>query len=298
MRKNILFISNKSAFSSDSYGGAESSMRLLAESLSEFNNIYYLTLTRNKSKIPFLHSNILSKNVYIRFINAPSYLYKLPFFENFLQAYFNIVAYFFAAANDIQIVYTTYDLMSFKASVSIKQKLKAIKIVIRMAGLSWHFNSIKSKNTCTQYSKLFDFVDLFNFISEGLFYKCADLYPFKDLGSKLYDHCFIGDIGTNALLYSPKSVEYLDSTCFNLVMISRFSFTQKRQDILIDAIKLLPSALNVKLILVGDGPNRLNLQNYVQKLDLTDKIIFSSFLPQYSAWDLMGLRFGLSVYRT
>lgn len=65
----------------------------------------------------------------------------------------------------------------------------------------------------------------------------------------------------------------------NFVMIARFSEVQKRQDVLIDAAKLLSenNVNNYRITFIGDGERFLEAQKKVEEYQLSDKIQFLGF---------------------
>lgn len=66
---------------------------------------------------------------------------------------------------------------------------------------------------------------------------------------------------------------------FKLIFLGRIS-KEKNIGILIDIMpKILKEEKNVQLIIVGDGPDRLELEERVRNLNLSDNIIFTNRIP-------------------
>ncbi|UTC73178.1 glycosyltransferase family 4 protein [Treponema sp. OMZ 791] len=66
---------------------------------------------------------------------------------------------------------------------------------------------------------------------------------------------------------------------FKLVFLGRIS-KEKNIEILIDMMsKIINSDKNIQLIIVGDGPDRLELEHRVKNLNLEDNIIFTNRVP-------------------
>lgn len=63
-----------------------------------------------------------------------------------------------------------------------------------------------------------------------------------------------------------------------IVAVGRLS-AEKRQHALIDAIKYLPDP-RVKLVLVGDGPERKELEEQARRLEVTEQVIFAGNQPR------------------
>jgi glycosyltransferase involved in cell wall biosynthesis len=79
--------------------------------------------------------------------------------------------------------------------------------------------------------------------------------------------------GINLEKYGRKPVEKTDDTV-RLIHIGRLS-VEKRQDLLITAVNAVSGICdNVRLLLVGDGPDRERLQNMVDDLKLKGKVEF------------------------
>jgi glycosyltransferase involved in cell wall biosynthesis len=58
----------------------------------------------------------------------------------------------------------------------------------------------------------------------------------------------------------------------------------KRCDLLVEAFRYVPS--EARLILVGAGPQRENLERHVQRLGLEDRVVFTGFVPEDELLDL------------
>ncbi|KAF1303526.1 glycosyltransferase family 4 protein [Enterococcus sp. JM9B] len=79
--------------------------------------------------------------------------------------------------------------------------------------------------------------------------------------------------------YPNLSLERDRNEPINFVMIARFSDVQKRQDLLIDAAKLLSEKgiTNYRITFIGDGERLLEAKNKVHAYQLEDKIDFLGF---------------------
>lgn len=92
-------------------------------------------------------------------------------------------------------------------------------------------------------------------------------------------------IGKTKCIYIPNVIDSLPTKRSslkekNLITIGRLS-PEKGQKDLIDVFKLVNIKLpKTKLYIVGDGPLKEELMNYVKKLDLQDKVIFTGFLGE------------------
>jgi glycosyltransferase involved in cell wall biosynthesis len=56
---------------------------------------------------------------------------------------------------------------------------------------------------------------------------------------------------------------------------------EKHVDVLVDAVGILRLASpGIRCVIIGDGPERINLEEKVRSLDLSDNILFTGFLPR------------------
>jgi glycosyltransferase involved in cell wall biosynthesis len=56
---------------------------------------------------------------------------------------------------------------------------------------------------------------------------------------------------------------------------------EKHVDVLIDAVGILRQAdPGIRCLIIGDGPERINLEEKVRSMDLSDNILFTGFLPR------------------
>jgi glycosyltransferase involved in cell wall biosynthesis len=124
--------------------------------------------------------------------------------------------------------------------------------------------------------KYFKEIDLYNFISEGL----KELVSQKKAQFSLnidFNPSFIKDIGIDTYKLPSKDLSLKkESSTFKMVMASRLSKYQKRQDLLIEAMVYLKKD-DVQLTILGDGPNRKELERLIEQNNLSKKIIFKPF---------------------
>ncbi|MFW6116901.1 MAG: glycosyltransferase, partial [bacterium] len=102
-----------------------------------------------------------------------------------------------------------------------------------------------------------------------------------------FRYVFHGDIGSTVTPGRPYPYGHDSTDVFSIVMASRFSQYQKRQDILVRAISMLDSSRPVSVKLVGDGATRAPIQAMIDSLDLRDRVAIVPFLPQKDLWKLM-----------
>ncbi len=98
-------------------------------------------------------------------------------------------------------------------------------------------------------------------------------------------YSYIKDIPENSLIKMQQKLDSILKTFEKkqhvLLYVGDFVYN-KRPDIAISTLKILHSKFNdIILFLIGDGPMKQDLQNYAQKLGLSNKIFFLGKLPQY-----------------
>jgi 1,2-diacylglycerol 3-alpha-glucosyltransferase len=67
---------------------------------------------------------------------------------------------------------------------------------------------------------------------------------------------------------------------FLIIHVGRLSYEKKVEDILKSALDITTEHKNVKYLILSDGPDRKNLEHFVQKRGLQDKVTFTGFVPQ------------------
>lgn len=93
---------------------------------------------------------------------------------------------------------------------------------------------------------------------------------------------FIKDIGVNLDSVKQRSV-FEEKPTLRLVMTSRLSEYQKRQDLLIDAMAHLKNP-NIHLTLIGDGDYETRLREQVDFHAISDFVSFKPFVPPDKLW--------------
>ena len=279
---NIIFISSKSAYTSMSFGGAESSLQLMAEKLSSRgHSVNYITrdfCVRSKIKqidnvrlhiIPRLKGE--SKLGIIRTLN-----------NNILECYLKKII----KKNNIDIIYCYYELSILTPLLKIKEVSYHPKIVMRMAGLHWYEKSKESDILLESYNNIFNKIDSVNYIHSGL----KDLTEIKlaELNMDVnFKDSFNLDIGSSFTYKREAEYRGLDNKEFRVLMATRFSNYQKRQDLLVKAISLIDESIKIKVKLIGNGSERERIQKMIDDLKLNSKVEIIPFMDQHQLWEEM-----------
>ena len=249
----IIIYSTKSTFSDQSFGGAESSLTLLAEELGKLNNqVCFVTPPPFKR---LSTGNIFKKNGFslhfLPVLRLPAQ--RIPFFkemnlrinnylfQNYMRKWFS----------DFDLVHCfspqdTYRLIEWKRKNSL-----SLKIIIRSVGAFWKNENINEGRMSKVLNDTWAKADSVCFIHERQKADCLEVLATR-YNVELKDS-FVQDIGIQ--LSSEASWSPINDGIFRIIMVGRFSSVFKRQDLLIKAFKKL-SIHNSELIFAGDGETK------------------------------------------
>jgi glycosyltransferase involved in cell wall biosynthesis len=157
---------------------------------------------------------------------------------------------------------------------------------MRMAGLKWYEKSKHNERTRRKYEIAFNAVDSINYNTPGLAEICHaksqeirfDLQPRDE---------FIADIGASVGPATPVARGRPHKEALEIVVATRFSSYQKRHDILIDALRLLPKEVDFNVVMIGTGPERSNIERRIRDYCLSDRVEIQPFLPQAQLWNVL-----------
>lgn len=165
----------------------------------------------------------------------------------------------------------------------------SMKVVLRIAGLSWKDAVSQPGWRRRVFRGAFKRADSLNYIHE-------DLIPLTvaighKVGIDVRDKTFfIGDIGIpvgELRGKKPQQREHSAPKAFVVLVPSRFSSYQKRQDLIIEAVKLIPPEILIEVRFVGDGVEQEAMKQLAKKLLNPNRYSFLGFLPQTELWDEM-----------
>lgn len=280
---NILFFTSKSPFSDQAFGGAESSIRLLAEQLNKKGHaITYFSKNRGVNLCPFIKQTKLDGINHIVFhpiigLNTLNFLKELN--NWFLKR--NIAK--IIRQYNIDIVYCFYDVEFLNIILNLRKQGLDIKIVMRMAGMRWYEECLKNPSLINIYEKIFNSIDCVNFIHSDL--ERMVFVRLHELGMNVvFKKSFVGDIGSSVSIGRELSYRDLNNPRFKIIMAARFSNYQKRQDILVKAISHINENIPLEVKLIGDGSERDRIQYMIKDLNLEHRISIQPFTEQNILW--------------
>ncbi|SEK59710.1 glycosyltransferase family 4 protein [Ectothiorhodospira marina] len=276
---NLLFTTGLNPYGSRPFGGAETSIRLLAESMAaRGHKVIYLTLRAEERDyeiakaagvklwaVPALRGNRF------RLVRAVGKL-RLPAMIALLALRYRI-----------DVLYCFYEIDVMEAALRVRNWLRRPKVVVRMAGFLWHSTSTRDPRLRTRYELAFNSVDSVNFVTEGLVEMTEK--GTAELGMQVrFRDTFVHDIGCSSAPVRTLPYNSLPQTPFRMLMVGRFASYSKRQDLLVKAVALIPEEIPVSLTLVGEGPDRPAIQALVEQLNLSHRVEIIPFIDQKILW--------------
>ena len=257
---------------SDGWGGQE--IRILAESKAFIDKGYEMIIAARPSSDLYKKSNQAG---------VPTFALKTNKGLN-LFAIFSLVR--FIKKNHIEIVHTHSSVDSRTAGIAAR--ISGIKVV-RSRHISVPIS--RSRLTWCQYMKLADRV-----ITSGSHIRNAMIKVNKMSAEKIIS----APAGADTQIFSidrelndirPKYK--LDATHFVVGIVSVLR-SWKGHKYLIEAIKMASKVIpNIRLIVVGSGPQKKNIKQLINKLDLENHVILVGYQPDpaffYKAMDVMVL---------
>lgn len=282
---NLLVFSPINIQSGKPFGGAETSINLIAEESSKYINVVHLSLDYTCACLPYKQINKNDKITQV-ILYLPSYRNRvLKKLSSYLSNIYQRVSLSrLLKKYNIDIVYTSYNVGFLRILIGLKNKGASVRVILRMAGMKWYEECKKNTQLKILYNNIFNTVDSINFLSAGS--KDDFLLRADKVGLTVQlKNYLIGDIGSSrAVGHTPANLEHQDEF-FSLIMASRFSKYQKRQDILVKAISLIDERIPVKLLLFGDGPRKKEISKLITDLDLDSKVQIMPFIKQEKLWE-------------
>ncbi len=291
---NILIYSKRSAYRDTRFGGAETSLRLIGERLAaRGHRIYYLTSAGEAASEP---RRVPVPNG-VDLIVAPRFessftgrvwarlLGKRLARRRWMSRYVGALI----SKLEIELVYTHYELTMIESLIEARVG-RDFKVVMRMAGLKWYERSRDHERKKDRYASVFNAVDSINYNTPGLQTLCHEKADEIDFPLRPRDE-FVADIGAFAERPEgdggsrPTRDAAADSAPLKIVVATRFSHYQKRQDLLIEALHRLPGECAVDVHLIGTGPELPRIEAMIAEYALEDRVRISPFLEQAALWN-------------
>ena len=288
--KNYCIFSITAAFQYKRVGGAETSLLQTAIQLAKTGQkviyVYDNTLPVNKAQVAeFSKYGLRTVSLDIPWLSrCASLMHVKRYYQLFKTWRFLQIL----RRRRVDVVYSYYEPKAIRRLNECKKKEGEFYWIMRMAGLFWYEDIVKTPGKIDLYQQCFANVDCVNYIQPHL----RELTDAKalDVGLKMnWRDEFIWDIGCDAFgaLSSKKIRTNKKSDTFRLISATRFSVHQKRQDVLVRAIAHCREHVDVHLTLVGDGKGKQRIIDLVESLGVADNVSFIPYLNQNELWSLL-----------
>ena len=267
-------------------GGAEISLKLIGESLAKKGHRVTFLTEDKSSGIGYSKKRINGVTVIVYSLFKNKSFFKLSdktvtSVNNFWLKY---IIYRVTKIKTIDIFHSFYELRVLEYFVKLREhdpKLK-YKIVMRMAGIYWYQDIINDKNKLDRYRYVFNNIDSVNFNTSGL--KPLAYARAANIGLRLnFKHEFIGDIGASVKRNRNSWKGNPGSAGIKILVATRLYYP-KRQDILIEAARLLSGKIPFNIMMVGEGADSKNIQEKVNEYGLSEFISIVPFMEQEKLW--------------
>lgn len=285
----VLIFSSKSRYQADCRGGgAEASLRLIAEKLA--GDGWPVTyITRGNAKVPGLSRKIINGVGVYRFtpLRLPLLGSRLfPVLQGrFISWQKRQILARFIKRHRIQVVHTFNPVPDTRDILHLKTRHRLpFKTMLRVAGIHWVSQIEKGEVSRETLARVFNGVDVLNFLDPSLktlFMENCRQYGIGISGPQEVIH----DIGVDLTVFTPGPATPRTGP-FTIVCGARFSTYQKRQDILIDACALIREE-EINIIFAGDGDRLAACREKVRSLNLAHRIDLPGALPPGPMRDLV-----------
>jgi glycosyltransferase involved in cell wall biosynthesis len=290
---DLLFFSELSPYLDHRTGGAENSMRLIAEGLAaRGHRVTFASLRPDAGRAP---ERTRQGAVEVMLLPNPrrglgltlARRLRMPGLMDRLAApgWDRVGAQLFEAGS-YDLLYAFYE-TEFLARALAARERTGMAVVMRMAGLAWAERIAREPAARAAIAAVFNGVDAINFLSEAS--RALVLARAAETGLPLAPRAsFVADIGVDVSRTPRAWTGPSTGPGLRLVTATRFSAYQKRQDLLVEALGLLKDRLDVRATLIGDGPRRAGIAARVAALGLGDRVEIVPHMAQAALWERMG----------
>lgn len=183
-------------------------------------------------------------------------------------------------------LYVFYEPFGILVAYVIGRAFQSIRVTIAIVGMSWQRVVLRSLRQRIVYRAALNRCNCLNFyhselvpISEPFFTELGVDIDGKDL--------LIADIGVQLgeIFNTAQPARAIGPMI--AVIPTRFSSTQKRQDLIIQALAALPANVHIEARFVGDGTREGELAQLASTLLQPDSFHFLGFLPHKMLWEEM-----------
>ena len=301
---NILFFAENSPYLAIRVGGAENSMRLMAEGLAARG--HHVTFASLRPDVTPRARSFRQNGVEVLLLPAIRRSLAQRALRRMGRAGAGPAARLRAAGwrrlgrqlfgrqlfggGRIDILYAFYELSFLTEAIAARDGTRqpGMKIVMRMAGLGWQEEVQRASSGAglAEVAGIFNAVDAVNYLSPSS--RALVEERAAALGLDFRPRAaFLADIGVDVdnvprLWAAPRPEDGLE-----LVVATRFSAYQKRQDLLVEALGLLKGRLPFHVTMIGSGPTRDAVVARRDALGLAGAVEIVPFMAQDGLWATM-----------
>jgi glycosyltransferase involved in cell wall biosynthesis len=172
------------------------------------------------------------------------------------------------------------------AALAARERDPGMAIAMRMAGLGWLDALARGAGSVAEYARVFGAVDAINYLSESS--RALIEARAAEAGVPLAPRdSFVADIGVSASRVPAGWQGPGAGPGLEILVATRFSPPQKRQDLLVEAAALLRDRLPLRITMVGTGGAREALARRRDALGLQETIEMRPFMAQEELWAAM-----------
>ena len=298
---DILFFAQISPYGKERVGGAETSMRLIAEGMAaRGHRVTFASLRpdmrrsvsrtrRNGLEILLLPNP--RRGVARRLLLETGRTGAVRAIES--RGWDRVDRLLFGPGPDGRrpdVLYAFYEIEFLRRALHRRDAAAAgsrrMAIMMRMAGLNWYETIRLGRGDPGEIAAVFNGVDAINFLSEASRALVAERAA--ELGMPLTPRAsLVADIGVDVRGVTHGWQGPSMGPGLRLLCATRFSPEQKRQDLLIEALGLLKGRLDIRATLIGNGSTREPLARRRDALGLAESVEILPFLPQEEIWARM-----------
>jgi glycosyltransferase involved in cell wall biosynthesis len=292
---NVLFFAEQSPFLSRRVGGAENSMRLIAEGLADRGHAVTFASLRPDARPRARRFAAAGVRVLLLPNPRRSPLRRLAARLGLgskrpgPRAWARVGERLFGPGGpEAEVLYLFYEMEVLAEALRARDagrpgRAPRMAIVLRMAGLGWADALVRDGGDPAATLGRFNAVDAINYLSPS----SQALVEAKAaaLGTPLAPaSSFVADIGVDIGRVPMRWQGPSPGPGLELVVATRFAAPQKRQDLLIAAVGLLKDRLPVRVTMIGDGAARAAAERQRDALGLGGRIAIRPFMPQDELW--------------
>ncbi len=296
---HILFFAESSPYLAIRVGGAENSMRLMAEGLAaKGHHVTFASL--RPDVLPFVRRfrqggvevvlmPAIRRSLVQRLLRRLGWAGEGPA-RRLREAGWRRLGRTLFGRAEVDILYAFYEVEFLRQALRARRPgmRPGMRIVMRMAGLGWQeeVQRADAGARLAEVAALFNAVDAVNYLSPSS--QALVEARSGELGLALAPRSsFVADIGVDVggvpkLWSGPRPGEGLE-----IVVATRFSPYQKRQDLLIEALGLLRGRLPFHVTMIGSGATRDAIARRRDELGLGRAVEIVPFMAQERLWETM-----------